>query len=320
MDKSSLSEETEDDNRLQDSFGLVVLPECECVGIEYSDDSIIVKRKSTNGCMLVIGHLSDKRIHCYYGATDEVSIIQGDQVIDLSADGRRWEGGARGGKPCGYGIVYDEEGRKEYEGFMMDGIKTCYGIEYYRDIERPLYAGSYYDDKRFGKGILYDRNGVVEYDGYWKNNMQYYYAFHEEGIVDSFRESLILPAHSLNDVDFFILPYWIHSLKRIIVGYDCFTSARLLEMDGLEALESVVIRKKSFIHLKNGNDILKDSRGDGCFRIASCPKLKSIQIGDYSFGDYHSFILKALPSLYFIQLGYRCFQKGSSFSLTGSIA
>ena len=72
----------------------------------------------------------------------------------------------KNGRPYGYEMLYNEEGRKEYEGFMMDGVKTCNGIDYDEDIERPVYAGSYYQDKRFEKGILYDRNGSVEYAGY----------------------------------------------------------------------------------------------------------------------------------------------------------
>ena len=97
---------------------------------------------------------------------------EGD-CTDLDSNGRRWEGGVRNGKPFGYGILFNEEGRKEYEGFMMDGIRVCYGKEYYDDIEKVKYEGCYYEGKRFGKGVLYDRNGRMEYDGLWKNDEQY---------------------------------------------------------------------------------------------------------------------------------------------------
>ena len=60
------------------------------------------------------------------------------------------------GKPFGYGELFDEEGKKEYEGFMVDGVKMGYGIEYYSDIEWVKYRGCFYDGKRFGKGVLYD--------------------------------------------------------------------------------------------------------------------------------------------------------------------
>jgi singapore isolate B (sub-type 7) whole genome shotgun sequence assembly, scaffold_3 len=53
---------------------------------------------------------------------------------------------------------------------MMDGIRVCYGKEFYDDIEKVKYEGCYYEGKRFGKGVLYDRNGGIEYDGLWKED------------------------------------------------------------------------------------------------------------------------------------------------------
>ena len=107
-------------------------------------------------------------------------------------------------------------------------------------------------------------------------------------------------------------------LKRIVIGDECFRSVRLLELDGLRELESVVIGKKSFTYAKTDDDIWYHvTRTDGAYRIVNCPKLKSIQIGDYSFSDYHSFGLNNLPSLQSIDIDSRCFRYASSFSLTG---
>ena len=83
-------------------------------------------------------------------------------------------------------------------------------------------------------------------------------------------------------------------------------------MDGLSELESVVIGKSSF-------RISDSERSDGNYRIVNCPKLKSIQIGDRSFNDYHSYELNNLPTLQSIVLGVWCFDWASSFSLTGLI-
>ena len=60
-------------------------------------------------------------------------------------------------------------------------------------------------------------------------------------------------------------------------------------------------------------------RSDGSCQIVNCPKLKSIQIGDGSFWDYHSFELNNLPSLQSIDMGSECFSYAPSFSLTGLI-
>ena len=60
--------------------------------------------------------------------------------------GSRW-------KPHGYGTVYDEEGRKEYEGYQVNGSKACFGIEYYSDLNQVKYHGCFFHDMHFGMGV-----------------------------------------------------------------------------------------------------------------------------------------------------------------------
>ena len=71
---------------------------------------------------------------------------------------------------------------------------------------------------------------------------------------------------------------WLVRLKRVVIGDECFKKVRVFELDRLDELESVVIGEKSF-------RISEYKRSDGSCRIVNCPKLKSIQIGDYSFSD-----------------------------------
>ena len=101
-------------------------------------------------------------------------------------------------------------------------------------------------------------------------------------------------------------------LKRIVIGDGCFGKVRVFELDGLDELESVVIGEYSF-------RISDAERNDGSYRIVNCPKLKSIQIGNRSFFDYHSFELNNLPSLQSIFISYWCFEYAPLFSLTGLI-
>ena len=240
-------------------------------------------------------------------------------VIDLDTSGRRWEGGVSNRKPFGYGVLYDEEGRREYEGFIMNGMKTCYGMEYYRDIERVKYGGCFYNNYRFGKGTLYDRNGANECGSLWKNNKPYSPQF-DGHTVDNLTESIEIPNHSFNKPSSFILRSFIHSLKRIMIRYECFESVRLFELDGLSELKSVEIGKKSFTCIKNGDSTWYDMiRDDSSCRIMNCPKLKSIRIGGSSFCNYHSFELSNLPSLRTIDIGVQCFYYTPVFSLTGLI-
>ena len=105
---------------------------------------------------------------------------------------------------------------------------------------------------------------------------------------------------------------WLARLKRIVIGNECFGKVRVVELNGLSELESVVIGQHSF-------RISDEERSDGSYRVVNCPKLKSIQIGHWSFSDYNSFELNNLPSLQSIGIGVECFRYAPSFSLTGLI-
>ena len=124
-------------------------------------------------------------------------------------------------------------------------------------------------------------------------------------------EDLWIGRFDASDVSEFS-PSRFQSLKTLVIGNGCFGNVRVFELDGLGELESVVIGQQSF-------RISDDERSDGSYRIVNCPKLKSIQIGDWSFLDYQSFELNNLPSLQFIDSSYRSFIWAPSFSLTGLI-
>ena len=231
------------------------------------------------------------------------------EVIDLDVNGRRWEGGVKDEKPFGYGVLYDEEGRKEYEGFMMDGMRVCYGTEYDCEIGRTRYRGCFYDGKRFGRGVLYDRNETIDHDGLW-NIYRYSSSQFDGKTIDNHIESLEVTHNSFNEVNSFIPLFFLHSLKRMVIGDECFERVRVFELSGLAELESVIIGEGSF-------RISEDERTDGSCRFVNCPKLKSIRIGYQSFHDYHSFEISKLPSLQSIDIRGYCFIWALSFSLTG---
>ena len=225
----------------------------------------------------------------------------------------------REGKPFGCGVLYNEEGQKEYEGFMVDGKKTCYGMEYYSDIDRVKYAGCFYNNSQFGKGILYDRNGVVEYNGLWKNGEPFSSQF-DGRTIDNLTDSIIIPTNSFSQSTSFLLHSFLHSLKQIVIGDECFGMVRLFELDGLSELESIGIGEESFTIAKDWRDVVSNTKqADGSCHIRNCPKLRSIVIGDTSFCDYHSFELTNLPSLQSIVIGEDCFFCAPLFSLTSLI-
>ena len=74
------------------------------------------------------------------------------------------------GKPCGWGVLYDKNNERVYEGFRIGESNVCYGRIYYSDIPRLEYEGEWCDGMRWGRGVQLDRNGVVVYDGEWLND------------------------------------------------------------------------------------------------------------------------------------------------------
>ena len=255
----------------------------------------------------------------------EQMITRESGCLDLNTNGNRWEGGVRNGKPFGYGVLYDEEGRKEYEGYMMNGMKMCYGIEYYSDIGKVKYDGCFCDNNRFGKGTLYDRNGSVDYEGRWMKG-QPYSSCEDLEIVDSLMESITIPNDSLHDSKGFILQGWANSLKRIVIGSHCYLNGKKFIVNQLEQLESVEIGEITFT--QNSDNNVYDGVIDtpeieklfvNIFQISNCGKLKSIQIGNSSFSYCRRFELHGLPSLQSIQLGESNFYFTRSFKLIGLI-
>ena len=241
---------------------------------------------------------------------DSVREAYRNGCIDLNACGRRWEGSVIDGKPYGYGAIYDEEGNREYEGFMLKDVKTCCGTEYYGDIGTIRYRGWYLNDQKHGYGTLYDRTGAVEVDGLWKNDHPYSPQF-DGKTIDSFTESLHISEYSFPELSSFVLKDWFGSLRTISIGDNSFSNVRSFELCNLNSLESLTIGKACF-------RISSEAREDGCLEIRNCPSLRSIQIGDWSFDDYKECIFEELPSLQSIQLGEYCFTLVRECSLHGA--
>ncbi|KAK8829786.1 hypothetical protein WA577_001179, partial [Blastocystis sp. JDR] len=96
---------------------------------------------------------------------EEVNGIEHNQVLDLSDDGERWEGDVLNNQPYGWGVLYDSDGEKKYEGFRIGEVNVCYGTRYYSDIQKPEYEGEWFEGNRWGRGIEYDRKGNTVYEG-----------------------------------------------------------------------------------------------------------------------------------------------------------
>ncbi|KAK8795901.1 hypothetical protein WA171_003868 [Blastocystis sp. BT1] len=230
----------------------------------------------------------------------DLSELIENEIVDLNDDGRRWEGEVLKGDLFGYGCLYDEENELEYEGWMIERKKRCYGIEYWNDIGLKKYCGCYYDGLKNGYGLLYDRNGMIEYEGLFKDDLRVTVVAAENRRIEWKGESdlsMDCRTEYLTIADDF-MPYQqlmiincpLMKLKQIKIGNNCLKKAVRLVIDGLNALKSLKIGKNSF-ELDDG--ITEESR---CVKV-HCDELSVIHIGENSFFWYEHMELKDLPSL-----------------------
>ena len=281
----------------------------EMRGVCKRGEEVIEVKENENEVELMIVNVLNHSMIVLKGLKGEelnemdLSELVENEIVDLNDDGMRWEGEVLKGDLFGYGCLYDEENELEYEGWMIEGKKRCYGIEYWNDIGLKKYCGCYYDGLKNGYGLLYDRNGMIEYEGLFKDDvvidvnddMRMKWIDDCELIVTSCVESLIIADHFNPDISSLILNNSLISLKRIEIGKGCFTEVDRFVIDGLNELESLIIEEGSFT-LDDEN-----SRGSSCV-IMNCDQLKQINIGEGSFYYYESFECKNLPSLISIQL------------------
>ena len=134
-------------------------------GVSRVDDGVIVEYGSGR---IVKVDVDKKELLEVEGV--DLSEVKHNELLDLSVEGDRWEGDVLDGNPCGWGVLFDKNNERVYEGFRIDEKNVCYGRTYYSDISRVEYEGEWCDGIRWGRGVQYDRNGVVVYDGEWLND------------------------------------------------------------------------------------------------------------------------------------------------------
>ena len=287
----------------------------EMRGVCKRGEEVIEVKENENEVELMIVNVLNHSMIVLKGLKGEelnemdLSELVENEIVDLNDDGMRWEGEVLKGDLFGYGCLYDEENELEYEGWMIEGKKRCYGIEYWNDIGLKKYCGCYYDGLKNGYGLLYDRNGMIEYEGLFKDDvvidvnddMRMKWIDDSELIVTSCIESLIIADHfNRPDISSLILNYSLISLKQIEIGDDCFANVTRFVVDGLNELKRVIIGQNSFLLDENNRE------GSKCL-IMNCDQLSEIHIEDWSFFWYESFELKNLPSLISIQLDDNAF-------------
>ncbi len=235
---------------------------------------------------------------------EDVSGIEHGKVLDLSDNGVRWEGDVLNNKPYGWGVLYDKEGEKEYEGFRVGEVNVCYGTRYYSDIQKVEYEGEWFEGKRWGRGVQYNREGEVMFDGEWMNDK---HMKKEETVITDYStllhnllELLRVSCGCCNErewrmIDFSVMP----NLRELKVEDDCFENVEEVRVIGMKKLESVVIGENCFA--KRDSDWVYDPSHR--FYLKDCDKLSKLKIGSGSFHFYSMCEIINSKSLNTIELG-----------------
>ena len=235
---------------------------------------------------------------------EEVKGIEHNQLLDLNDDGERWEGDVLNNKPYGWGVLYDSENRRAYEGFRIGEVNICYGTRYYSDIQMVEYEGEWLEGKRWGRGMQYDRNGKTVFEGEWMNDdnqIEKRVVLNEENqFLHSHIEELIVENNSCNGPEWAALDLsFISHLRLLEVGDECFKYVDEVKLIGLSKLERVLIGMKSFTKRKND-----DCNDPNChFYLKNCERLRELKMGRYSFNDYSVCEIENVPSLEVIEMG-----------------
>ena len=232
-----------------------------------------------------------------------VSGIEHAKVLDLNDDGERWEGDVLNNQPYGWGVLYDSENRRVYEGFRIRGVNVCYGRSYYPDLQKVEYEGEICEGKRWGRGIQYDRTGNTVFEGEWMNNepLSKRVVVNEENqLLHNHIEELIVENNSYNGPEWTALDLsFLSHLRMLEVGDECLKYVDEVKLIGLSKLERVVIGRNCFTKCKydNGNDPHRH------FYLKKCERVRELKIGWYSFSDYSVCEIENVPSLEVIEMG-----------------
>ena len=116
--------------------------------------------------------------------------------------------------------------------------------------------------------------------------------------------ALTVTANSCNDNTINVVDLSSFKFVRsVVIGDSCFQYVQIFSIVGLNWLESVSIGYDCFWD-GSTDSLLKGSE----FKIVNCPQLKSLSIGDRSFGQYNGFELSQLPQLISVVMNQYCFR------------
>ena len=240
----------------------------------------------------------------------DLSEVKQNEVLDLNDEGERWEGDVLNNHPFGWGVLYDSDNRRVYEGFRVGNANVCYGRSYYPDIQKVEYEGEIVNGRRWGRGIQYDRSGLVMYEGEWMNDEHVEKRVevrNENQLFHNWIEELTLLRGceiSSKTLQFSLLP----RLRVLHVHGMSIDSVNRMELIGMHALERAAFACRCPY----------DAKKRRSFQVKNCERLKELIVEDGTFRDYCECVIENLPSLEVLNIGkansYRaigCFREAS---------
>ena len=230
--------------------------------------------------------------------------LQQDTVLDRN--GNSFEGCVNHNEPFGWGVLYDKDHNRMYEGFRIGESSSCFGTSFDPENHHVQYEGEYCNGKRWGRGTQYDKMGKVVFDGEWLNDerleRRVKIASHDD-LFHTQIEELTIANGACNEDDWKTLDLTALSLlRRLVIGEDSFDKVKEVKTTGLAQLEEVTIGKNCF--LNGGRGHLEPTS----FALKDCPKVKTLTVGYQSFYLFGQCDLENLPSLEVIAVGGYCFQ------------
>ena len=81
-------------------------------GVWKKEEKCYAIKRSDEENRVVVADLKTHEMRVYDGDDWKENEQDGVGCIDLNVNGKRWEGGVKNGKPFGYGVLYDEEGKE----------------------------------------------------------------------------------------------------------------------------------------------------------------------------------------------------------------
>ena len=192
-------------------------------------------------------------------------------------------------------------------GISGERCQACFGVEYYSDLNQIKYHGCFFHDMHFGMGVWIierDLSSIMD----WKRDRPYSGQY-DHRAVDNHTKEVIIPNNSLKETCSFILPSFLHSLKHIVIGNDCFGRVRPIPSGWTGPIgEDWDPNEKLHSFKRLSRCLLQYSER----WFLSNPEL--FLTHSHSFCDCCSF---ELSNLHILDIGENCFYNAVSFILAG---